>query len=168
MLLVLAVLAVSYATSIRAWLQQRSDINTYSAQIAASRSDIKSLTQLKQRLHDPVYLHTQARERFGWLLPGQTGYRVIDASGHVWKAGSGQLTLQTPAGSVVHREWWDRAWRSIVLAGTGGTPPGERAYRHRHAEHVVPYIGKVPNFPPAPGHSPHAKLPDSGRGIPGP
>ncbi len=168
MLLVVAVLGVSYASSVRAWLQQRSDIHTYAAQVAASRTDIASLTQMKQRLHDPAYLHTQARERFGWLMPGQTGYRVIDASGRMWKT-AGQLAPPTPATAATHQEWWDRAWKSVVAAGgTPGASASERAFHRRHQAHVVEHIGKLPKYRPPPGRTPHEWfMPDSSQGVPG-
>jgi Septum formation initiator len=166
MLLVVAVLAVSYASSVRAWLQQRSDINTYSAQIAASKANITSLQHLKQRLHDPAYLHAQARERFGWVLPGQVGYRVIGASGHVWKTGTNGLSLAAPASTSTSHEWWDRAWRSIVAAGATGPSPSERAYRHRFKVHGVSHIGRVPAYRPPPGVTPRVLLPDGAQGVP--
>lgn len=114
--LVLAVLGVSYASSVRAWLQQRSDLNTLSAQIATSKARIASLEQSKQRWRDPAYIRTQARERFGWLMPGETGYRVIDERGHLIQSSS-QLASPAAASAKASEEWWQRAWGSVVAAG---------------------------------------------------
>jgi cell division protein FtsL len=44
LLLVAAVLAVSYASSARAWLQQRSDISSLRSQIVQSKAAIATLT----------------------------------------------------------------------------------------------------------------------------
>jgi hypothetical protein len=140
------VLGVSYASSARAWLQQRSDINTLTAQIAASKAQIGSLEQDKQRWHDPAYIRTQARERFGWLMPGEIGYRVIDTHGNILPSGS---SLSEPAASAAHGkgEWWQQAWDSVVAAGTD---PARKAH-DRSRPPPLTSIGKVPHFP-APQH----------------
>jgi cell division protein FtsB len=114
--LVVAVLAVSYASSMRAWLQQRSDINTLSAQIAAGRAEVAALREAKQRWHDPAYIRTQARLRFGWVMPGETGYRVIDDNGDILASGS-QLSDPPVTSPKSSPEWWETAWSSVVAAG---------------------------------------------------
>ena len=64
LLLVVAVLAVSYASSMRAWLKQRSDINTLNAQIADQRANVAALQESKQRdCDDPAYIESEARKR---------------------------------------------------------------------------------------------------------
>src|ERR1700712_2677074 len=77
LVLVLAVLVVSYASSMRAYLQQRSHMNELRAQIVSSERDISNLEREKRRWQDDAYVETQARERFGWVLPGETSYQVI-------------------------------------------------------------------------------------------
>lgn len=137
----LAVLGVSYASSARAWLQQRSDINTLNAQIATSQAQIAALDEAKQRWHDSAYIRTQARERFGWLMPGETGFRVIDSHGHVVSSGS---SLSQPRAGARRRdgEWWQRAWDSVVAAGVG--PAG--GAKHRSGTSAPGSIGKVPHY----------------------
>src|SRR5690242_6560729 len=68
LLVVLAVLAMSYASSMRAYLQQRSHIADVKAQIAQRQADIDQLEREKRRWHDPAYVQAQARERFGYLM----------------------------------------------------------------------------------------------------
>ena len=116
LVLVAAVLAVSYAASMRAWLQQRSDINTLTAEIAAGKAEVAALEQAKVRWHDPAYIQTQARLRFGWLMPGETGYRVIDGNGDLAVSGS-QLSTPIPTHAKDAPEWWETAWGSVVAAG---------------------------------------------------
>lgn len=170
LLLVVAVLGVSYASSLRAWLQQRSDVNTLTAQIATSRAHIAALEQSKQRLHDPAYIKAQARERFGWLMPGQTGYRVIDAHGKIVQTGS-QLSDPIATSAKSHPEWWDRAWGSVVAAGAyPGQRAGETGRAHRaHRPGVGPQIVGVHPRPPARGMGPQRWLqPDTLRSPAGP
>ena len=81
LVVVLAVLVVSYASSMRAYLQQRSHIDDLRSQIATSQKDITALEREKGRWKDDAFVETQARERFGWVLPGETSYQVIDRDG---------------------------------------------------------------------------------------
>ncbi len=117
LLLVLAVLAVSYASSMRAWLAQRSEINLLSEQIADQRADVAALKQAKQRWRDPAYIQTQARLRFGWLMPGETGYRVLGPDGQVLSDGGSELTDPTTPNADASSEWWEDQWRSVTEAG---------------------------------------------------
>lgn len=116
LVLVVAVLAVSYASSMRAWLKQRSEINILNAQIVDQRTDVASLVQAKSRLHDPAYIESQARLRFGWIMPGEKGYRVIGSDGHVLS--NGTSTLSQPVKPVKNDpEWWQGVYGSVVAAG---------------------------------------------------
>lgn len=131
LLLVLAVLAVSYATSTRAWLRQRSEINDLNAQIAQSKVAIAGLQQQQRRWHDPAYVEEQARLRFGWLLPGQTGYRVIGPEGRVLAGRTNELS--TPVRHPAEKaQWWQPVLNSVTAAGTPPTPTRKQAHRPRH------------------------------------
>ncbi|MGI8576902.1 MAG: FtsB family cell division protein [Nocardioidaceae bacterium] len=114
--LILAVLAVSYASSVRAWLKQRSDVNTLTAEIASRRAQVAELEQSKRRWHDPAYIETQARLRFGWVLPGEIGYHVIGADGQVWTDGTRALSAPDAITTASPQEWWQREWGSVVQA----------------------------------------------------
>src|SRR3954452_10438229 len=69
LVLVLAVLMVSYASSLRAYLQQRSHINDLKTSIAEREVAIDQLEQEKTRWDDPAYVEQQARERLGYVMP---------------------------------------------------------------------------------------------------
>ena len=71
LVLVLAVLTVSYASSLRAYLQQRSHISELKTAIAEREASINDLEREKQRWEDPAYVKAQARARFGYLMPGR-------------------------------------------------------------------------------------------------
>ncbi|MGZ4499739.1 MAG: FtsB family cell division protein [Nocardioidaceae bacterium] len=117
LVLVLAVLMVSYASSMRAYLQQRAQINGLRNDIAHARANIKALSREKARWKDPAYVRTQARQRFGWVPPGDVGLQVLDANGK--PMGSSESTLSDPSvGTGPHRpEWYQSAWGSMVAAG---------------------------------------------------
>lgn len=122
LVLVLAVLTVSYASSLKAYLQQRSHIEALQAQIAERESNIAALEREKARWQDPEYVQQQARKRFGYLMPGERSYVVLDANGDPLDGGG---TLHDPADVVQEAPtaWWVDAWGSVELAGN--PPPVE-------------------------------------------
>lgn len=122
LVLVLAVLTVSYASSLRAYLQQRSHIGDLKTQIAEREASIDALEREKSRWDDPAYVKAQARARFGYLMPGESGFEVIGPDGKPLEA---QATLNDPDDVIktVPKAWWTAAWESMELAGN--PPPPE-------------------------------------------
>ncbi len=123
LVLVLAVLTVSYASSLRAYLQQRAHIGELKSQIAEREASIDDLEREKQRWDDPAYVKAQARARFGYLMPGESGFEVIGVDGKPLEA---QASLNDPSDVIktVPKAWWTAAWESMELAGNP-PPPGE-------------------------------------------
>jgi cell division protein FtsB len=133
LVLVLSVLTISYASSLKAYFQQHSQIQQLRGQIAASESSISELQGEKSRWADPAYVREQARARFGYLMPGQTSYVVIGQNG---KPLAAQATLSDPrtsASSSTPTAWWTREWRSVQLAGN---PPSAG-----HQQKPLKYLG---------------------------
>jgi cell division protein FtsB len=128
LVVVFAVLVVSYASSMRAYLQQRSHINTLQAQIAGSRVDISALEREKRRWKDSAYVEAQARQRFGWVLPGEVSYQVVDAHGNPL-AREDSLTDPTTVGRTVPDAWWSQAYGSLEQADHPATPKPPPASR---------------------------------------
>lgn len=124
LVVVLAVLTVSYASSLRAYIQQRAHITDLKAKIAERETSINALEREKQRWDDPAYVRAQARERFGYLMPGETGFEVIGVDGLPLEP---QATLRDPAEvlKVEPTAWWTTAWDSVELAGNP-PPPAEQ------------------------------------------
>ena len=126
LVLVLAVLTVSYASSLRAYLQQRSHIGDLKAQIAQREANIDDLEREKKRWDDPAYVKAQARARFGYLMPGESGFEVIGPDGEPLEA---QASLNDPSDVIktVPKAWWSAAWESMELAGNPPPPDAEPA-----------------------------------------
>jgi cell division protein FtsB len=125
LVLVLAVLTVSYASSLRAYLQQRSHINELKSQIALHEANIDTLENEKDRWDDPAYVAQQARERLGYVMPGEKTYMVLDENGQPLEP---QAELQDPTSVLdsTPTPWWHDAWASVELAGDppkAGRPP---------------------------------------------
>ena len=120
LVLVLSVLTISYASSLKAYFQQHSQIQDLRAQIASSQSSIDELESEKQRWKDPAYVKEQARARFGYLMPGETSYVVIGSDG---KPLAAQATLSDPrtTTTTTPTAWWTAEWKSVRLAGNPPT-----------------------------------------------
>ncbi len=116
LVLVVAVLTVSYASSLKAYLQQRQHIAELKAEIAQSEADIDLLEREKSRWRDPAFIQSQARARFGYVLPGQTSYVVLGSDGKPLQS----ETELTPKRELLAKEptaWFGTAWESVLLAG---------------------------------------------------
>ena len=83
LLVVVGLLIISYVGSMRIYLDQQSDMATARTQIAERQATIAQLEDELSRWNDPDYNKTQARERLGWVMPGEVGYRVIGTDGKV-------------------------------------------------------------------------------------
>ena len=140
LVLVLALLAVSYASSMRAYLEQRHHLSTLRASIAESQQQVDRLTREKKRWQDPAYVRTVAHQRFGWVLPGQIGFQVLDENGKAL----GHTDSLSPVDSVTEAtrpEWWASAWGSVVTAGRPQVDPEDVP---RPASRITPPQGSQP------------------------
>jgi cell division protein FtsB len=115
LVVVIAVLVVSYASSMRAYLEQRSHINDLRAQLASSDRDIKALEREKRRWQDDAYVESQARERFGWVMPGETSYQVVDRNGNPLEKDN-ELTDPSSVARTVPDPWWGKVYGSLEAA----------------------------------------------------
>ncbi len=122
LVVVVALLVVSYASSMRAYLQQRSQVQALQGQIAQSRHDIAALEREKRRWHDNAYAEAQVRERLGWVLPGEISYQVIGKDGKPLQDTS-ELSNPAAVGRTVPDPWWSTAWGSLQAADH---PPGPK------------------------------------------
>jgi cell division protein FtsB len=115
LVLVVAVLVVSYASSMRAYLDQRSHLAELRAQIATTEDDIAALEREQGRWRDDAFIEAQARERFGWVMPGETSYQVIGRDGEPLSRAE-----ELPAADAALREvpdaWWSKVWDSAEAA----------------------------------------------------
>lgn len=128
LVLVLGVLMVSYASSMRAYLEQKEHLASLRASIADSEENIEHLKREKRRWKDPAFVEAQARQRFGWVMPGEIGYQVIGEDGEPL-ARDESLTDPDEVVAEDRPLWWQAAWGSVVAAGNPEDeepPPADR------------------------------------------
>jgi cell division protein FtsB len=126
LVLVLAVLAVSYASSLRAYLQQRHQIDALESQIADRQASIDDLEREKSRWDDPAFVTQEARKR-GYVNPGETPYVVVDSHGNPLT--DSELDDPSSVGDEEQPAWYNGVWDSVKVAGHPPTkvpPPPEK------------------------------------------
>lgn len=137
---VVCVLTLTITGPVRTYFAQRTEMQQLRAAETQLRAQIAELEQQKVKLADPVFVAAQARERLGFVMPGDIPYQVqlpatpgapADASGAV------------PAGTAPpNQPWYTALWGTIAdqphgAAPAGPAPPAPDA--------------PLPPVPPAPG-----------------
>ncbi len=114
-ILVIALL-ISFGGTLQVYFAQQRDLAVAEQQIRDRQAQIGALETELARWNDPAYVKAQARERLGWVMPGETGYRVVDDQGNPLGGG---VVLQPGHGVVAgegHRYWWQKLSGSIQTA----------------------------------------------------
>src|SRR5262249_39539910 len=73
---VVCVLTLTIAGPVRTYFAQRTEMDQLAASEAALRRQIADLEQKKVKLGDPAYIAAQARERLGFVMPGDVPFQV--------------------------------------------------------------------------------------------
>ena len=114
-MVVLSVLTISYATSLRIYFSQAHAIADTKAEIATRQARIADLQSELGRWNDPAFVKTQARERLGWVVPGETGFTVVGVDGKPLGGGV-SLGAENVAPHQPRGVWWGRLWGSVQTA----------------------------------------------------
>lgn len=106
--------------TVRAHLAQQAENRQLALEVAQARERTEDLGAELDRWEDPAYVVAQARERLGFVRPGETAYRVVDpevvpdpTAPAVPDAGTGPALV--PAGTTT--PWYTTIWESVRVAG---------------------------------------------------
>ena len=113
--IVLLILTISYATSLRIYFSQAHEIAATRAEIGERQQRIHDLQGEVARWGDEAYVRTQARERLGWVVPGETGYTVVGADGKPLGGGA-RITAEATPEQQLQNSWWSKLWGSVQAA----------------------------------------------------
>ena len=112
---VLLILTISYATSLRIYFSQAHEISATKAEIAERQQRIVQLQGELARWDDEGYVRSQARERLGWVVPGETGFTVVDAQGRPLGGGA-EIKAESGSDEPAQNSWWSKLWGSVEAA----------------------------------------------------
>jgi len=102
--LVLCTLVVALAYPIRQYVSQRAEIADQQREQQQARQRVEQLRDLKARWQDDAFAQQQIRQRLHYVLPGETGYIVIDPD-----AAKQSRTDQGAA----DRPWYSNVWDGV-------------------------------------------------------
>ncbi len=139
---VVCVLTLTIAGPVRTYFAQRTEMNQLAASEAALRRQIADLEQKKGKLGDPAYIAAQARERLGFVMPGDVPFQVQLPPTAEAAAQPGSQTAK-PGNSD---PWYTALWHTI--ADTPHLPPASAPPAQSPGEPGTP--GPVPPAAPNP------------------
>ena len=114
LMLVLCALVLALAYPLQQYFSQSSQIDQLERQNAQKRAEVDQLRQQLAQWQDPDYVKIQARLRLHYVLPGETGLRLL---------GAGDAATGGPDGTTGPSEgssaWYAQLWNSVTAAATG-------------------------------------------------
>lgn len=127
---VVCVLTLTIAGPVRTYFAQRTEMRQLAASEERLRAEIAQLEQQKAKLADPVYIAAQARERLGFVKPGDIPFQVQLPPGAV----PADEPVQEAEAARTGQPWYTSLWHTIA-----------------DAPHNVPTtVPAVPPIPPPP------------------
>ena len=109
---VVCVLTLTIAGPVRTYFAQRTEMKQLSASESALRHQIADLEQQKGKLGDPAYIAAQARERLGFVMPGEIPYQVQLPPNAALPAEPGSA----PTAAATNDPWYTSLWHTIADA----------------------------------------------------
>ena len=142
---VVCVLTLTIAGPVRTFFAQRTEMNQLAASEAALRTQIAELESQKAKLADPVFIAAQARERLGFVKPGDIPYQVQLPPGTVLEQETGP---QNKASGPSADPWYTALWHTI--ADTPHGPPAPAKSEPPGLPAPAQPSGPPPPLPPPP------------------
>jgi cell division protein FtsB len=132
---VVCVLTLTIAGPVRTYFAQRTEMKQLAATEAKLREQIAELEQQKVKLADPVFVAAQARERLGFVMPGDIPYQVQLPPTAAVPAAPGIDAASPPS----NEPWYTSLWHTIADAPHGVSPT------------IAPTVPPVPTTTAPPG-----------------
>ncbi|MEU5888667.1 septum formation initiator family protein [Streptomyces sp. NPDC047461] len=102
--LVLCSLIVALAYPIRQYVSQRAEIADLQRQQEQARQRVEQLRDQKARWQDDAYAEQRIRERLHYVMPGETGFIVVDPG----------VARQSRADlGAADRPWYSNVWDGV-------------------------------------------------------
>ena len=116
---VICVLTLTIAGPVRTYFGQRTEMKQLEATEKQLRAQIADLEEEKVKLADPVFIAAQARERLGFVMPGDIPYQVQLPPDAAVPGAPGSEAATVKSGDP----WYTSLWHTIADAPHGVSPP---------------------------------------------
>ncbi|MEO3757849.1 septum formation initiator family protein [Mycobacterium sp. B14F4] len=159
---VVCVLTLTIAGPVRTYFAQRTEMKQLKATEEQLRSQIAELEQQKVKLADPVFIAAQARERLGFVMPGEIPYQV-----QLPPEATAPGPQEAAPGTTAHPDqpWYTTLWHTIADEPHGISPtqpPGISPTQPPGISPTQPPGAPPPSPPPPPGAPPPLPAPPPG------
>ncbi|MDR2620752.1 MAG: septum formation initiator family protein [Propionibacteriaceae bacterium] len=108
-----------YGSNFLRWKNQQAAVADATAEIQRLEASISTLEDELARWQNPEYIQVQARERLGWVMPGEIGFIVLGPDGQPLGAGTPIQRSGTLPEDEHPQVWFERLWLSV---GTADNP----------------------------------------------
>ncbi|AXE86444.1 septum formation initiator family protein [Streptomyces sp. Go-475] len=102
--LVMCSLIVALAYPMREYVSQRAEIDDLQREQQQARQRVERLRDMKARWQDDAYAEQQIRQRLHYVMPGETGFIVVDP--HAAKQSHADL-------GAADRPWYANIWDGV-------------------------------------------------------
>ncbi|MBX7552379.1 septum formation initiator family protein [Streptomyces sp. NPDC004232] len=104
LVLVLCTMIVALAYPMRQYVSQRAQISDLQRQKQQAEQRVEQLRDLKARWQDDAYAEQEIRRRLHYVMPGETGYTVVDPG----------MAKQSRADlKAAQRPWYANVWDGV-------------------------------------------------------
>jgi len=103
--LVVCALALTVAVPLRNYLTQRQELSALQAKQHQLAGEVDDLTRRRDQLSDPVAVQAEARDRLGYVRPGEVPYVV--------QLPSDTAAVAAGAGGAAGAPWFDVLWSDV-------------------------------------------------------
>lgn len=108
--LVVCSLIVALAYPMRQYVSQRGEMSKQRDRMAEAEQHVERLRDEKARLQDDAYIRRLAREHLHYVLPGETGYTMIDPE---------NAERRPTDDDSADRPWYSNVWDGVDNADRG-------------------------------------------------
>lgn len=115
--------AVVLAPYVRMLAEQQATIAALEWDVAEREVKVDELAAELDRWNDPAFVTARARERLFMVMPGETGYVVLDppSEDELSRQGAASVVRAAEESGEV-RPWFGALWESVELAGSEVQP----------------------------------------------
>lgn len=152
LLVVVVALAVLYPT-IRHAVAQREELRSLTAQVEEARVRTEALERQQRLWADPEYVRVQARDRLGYVVPGERTFVVVDpqtVTGTV-ERDDADLIAERARERAATSPWYLTVWESVNIAGAAPADSAQEPVGTGDAPRPAPTPSEVA---PPPGVGP--------------
>lgn len=115
---VILVAFVIVAPTLRYAVAQQEELRSLNADVAEARERNAELRRQIELWQNPEYVEAQARDRLGYVMPGETPYVVVDPETVTGgESPAEEQAAERQAERAAATPWYLRTWESVQVAG---------------------------------------------------